>query len=318
MHGEFRKLLVKATGFSEFVVVVNVDIRGFSSFSKDVESPGVAMFIKRVYMKLIDEYFSNASFLKPTGDGLLAVIPYAEDTIDEVVINTVKTCLKVLENFGSFCVDDPMINFEVPEKVGIGLSRGSAFCLNSGDKRLDYSGRILNLASRLMDLARPSGIVFDANFGIELIPNDLKKLFAKESVYMKSIAELEPIDIYYTKNYTKISPLNKHPIGRIEWKTREDTPKLEVIKGFNWFNYSLPSEPIDPNQITVVVRYPKVVRGRKLKRKKGIIYFPYFKYFSEGGKPKVKVDFNILAKLLEVCGVKDNWKVHIKIVYPEK
>ena len=81
MHREFRELLEKATGFSEFVVAINVDIRGFSPFSKTVESPEVAMFIKRVYMKLIDEYFSNASFFKPTGDGLLVILPYTEENL---------------------------------------------------------------------------------------------------------------------------------------------------------------------------------------------------------------------------------------------
>jgi len=49
MHREFRELLERATGFSEFVVAVNVDIRGFSPFSKTVESPEVAMFIKSLY-----------------------------------------------------------------------------------------------------------------------------------------------------------------------------------------------------------------------------------------------------------------------------
>jgi|Deesub1362A_J573_1020465.scaffolds.fasta_scaffold06372_4 class 3 adenylate cyclase len=319
MHREFRKLLKKAIGFSEFVVVVNLDIRGFSSFSKTVESSEVAVFIKRVYMKLIDEYFSDASFFKPTGDGLLIIIPYGEEVLDEVVINTIRICFQILVDFGSLCANDPMINFEVPRKVGIGLSRGSACRIQSGNKILDYSGKVLNLASRLMDLARPSGIVFDANFGIELFPDELIKLFAKESVYIKGIAEREPIDIYYTKDYTRISPMNKHPVEEVKWKRMEDTKTLKQIKDFGpRFIYFLPSKPVDSDQIKVKITHQGVVRGRKRDEIKTSFYFDNFEYFLEAGKPIIRFQFDALAKRLEMNGVKKNWDVHIEIIYPEK
>jgi class 3 adenylate cyclase len=173
MHREFRELLEDATSVSKFVIAVNLDIRGFSLFSKKVESAEAAMFIKRVYMRLIDDYFTSASFLKPTGDGLLITILYTEDNLPDVAKSTVDCCLKVLENFGTLCSNDPMINFEVPTKVGIGLSRGAACGLVSEDNKiLDYSGRPLNVASRLMDFARPTGIVMDAVFGLEILSNE--------------------------------------------------------------------------------------------------------------------------------------------------
>ena len=319
MHREFRELLEKATGFSEFVVAINVDIRGFSPFSKTVESPEVAMFIKRVYMKLIDEYFSNASFFKPTGDGLLIIIPYTEENVDKVVNKTIMTCSHVLIDFGSFCVNDPMINFEVPRKVGIGLSRGSACRLISGDKILDYSGKVLNLASRLMDLARPRGIVFDANFGIELLPEKIIKHFAKESVYIKGIAERESIDIYYTKAYTRISQLNKQPIEEIKWERVEDTRTLKQIRDFGpTFIYDLSSKPVDPDQIKVKITHPGVVRGRKRAGILTTFSFSNFGYYLEAGKPRLRLEFDALAKRLEIGGVKDSWEVDIEIMYPER
>jgi len=85
MHRIIRKLLDDAAGISEFIIAVNLDIRGFSTFSQRVESPDAAMFIKRVYIKLIDEYFADLSFFKPTGDGLLLIIPYNERNLQEVV-----------------------------------------------------------------------------------------------------------------------------------------------------------------------------------------------------------------------------------------
>jgi class 3 adenylate cyclase len=163
MHREFRELLNEAKGESQYVIAVNADIRGFSAFSKTVESPDTAIFIKRVYITLIDKYFPNAFFFKPTGDGLLLTIPYEDKSLKEVIRATVDTCLKVVEQFPKFCEDDPMINFETPQKIGIGISRGTVCRLVSKDKTLDYSGRVVNLASRLMDMARPGGIVFDAS-----------------------------------------------------------------------------------------------------------------------------------------------------------
>ena len=48
MHREFKELLKNATGRSEFIIAVLIDIRGFTPFSKSVESAEVAMFIKKV------------------------------------------------------------------------------------------------------------------------------------------------------------------------------------------------------------------------------------------------------------------------------
>jgi len=50
MHKIFRKLLEGAQGKSEFVIIVNVDIRKYSSFSKRVDSQESVVFIKKVYL----------------------------------------------------------------------------------------------------------------------------------------------------------------------------------------------------------------------------------------------------------------------------
>ncbi len=319
MHRVFRKMLKDARGVSEFIIAVNIDIRGFSSFSKKVESPETAMFIKRVYIKLIDNYFSDASFFKPTGDGLIITIPYTEENLKTIARRTVRFCFKVLREFGIICKNDPMINFEVPRKVGIGISRGTACSLVSKDTVLDYSGRVLNLASRLMDLARPSGIVFDADFGIELLLDEQIKLFAKDNIYIKGIAEREPIRIFYTKKLTRISPLNKHPLDKIKWNTIKDTRTLKQIKDLRpTFMYEIQTQPIDSSEIAVKISYPGVLRGRKQEKFKTILDFINFEYYLEAGKPRLNIDYNTLAEKLEKRGVKDSWKVNIEIIYPEK
>lgn len=319
MHRTFRKLLENATGISERVIAVNIDIRDFSSFSKKVESPDVAIFIKKVYIKLIDSYFPHASFFKPTGDGLLITIPYTEEKLQAIARTTINSCLKVLRNFDSFCANDPMINFEVPRKVGIGLSRGIAYRLVSKNKTLDYSGRALNLASRLMDLARPTGIVFDADFGIQLLSDKQTDLFEADSVYIKGIAEKVPIGIYRTKGLIRISPLSRQPLDKIKWNTIEDTKTLKEIKDFApTFLYYPVTEPIDSSEIKIKVEHEGVVRGKKRKGVRNIYQFSNFDYFLDGANPIISVDFDALAKGLKARAVKDSWPVNIKIIYPER
>ena len=74
MNEGFRKLLEKATGKSQYIIVIVLDIRGFTPFCQIADSLDVATYIKKIYMKIIDDYFPDASFYKPAGDGLLITI----------------------------------------------------------------------------------------------------------------------------------------------------------------------------------------------------------------------------------------------------
>ena len=317
MYREFRELLEKATGRSVFALVVVIDIRGFSSFCQQVESPDVAMFIKRVYMRLIDEYFSCAAYWKPTGDGLLIILPYTEENLPEVIGSTLDTCLQLLVDFPSFCAEDPMINFDVPSKIGIGVARGTACRLSSGDTVLDYSGRILNLASRLMDFARPSGVVFDASLGIDLLSEETIGLFEKDSVYIRGIAEREPIDVYYSKEYAEIPAACRQPIQETKWETVSDSKTLKAIKDLGpRLSYALPSRPADPDRIRVRVSHDWIVRGKRQKGARSVFDFAEREYYLDADKPVVMVRYDALAKLLEARGVKAPWLVAIDILYP--
>lgn len=318
MHREFRKLLDKATAFSQFIIAVNIDIRDFSTFSLSADSSEAAIFIRKVYKKLIDEYFPGAAFFKPAGDGLLIFIPYLEDNLQVVLNDTIITCSKLMVEFGAFCSNDPMINFEVPQRLGIGLSRGATCKLVSEDKILDYSGKVINLASRLMDLARPSGIVFDAKLGIDLIPEEFVKDLEKDKVYIKGISEREPIEIFHSKD-AQIPSINKRPFDKIKWNSNKDKKKLKQIRDLGpRFHYPIPIDPIDPNLIEVKISYPAIVRGRKQKGVLSFINFANFQYMFDKGKPKVMVQFDALANRLESLGIKDDWEIQIEIIYPEQ
>lgn len=320
MHKIFRKALDEATGKSQFVIVVFIDIREFSAFSQRCESPDTAMFIKRVYMKIIDSYFENfASFYKSTGDGLLLTIPFNENNLKEMCQKTIASCIACHSEFGNICNNDPMITFEVPDKIGIGVARGIACCLISGETIIDYSGRLLNLASRLTDLARPSGIIIDGKFGINLLSGEQQGYFQEDNVYLDGIAEDEPIQICFTKEFTTIPPRNKRPIAEKRWRHKKETkPFRELLKLGGTFLYELESEPTSAEDIKVRVEYPKVIKGRIHRGYLRVHDFDDFTYRMEAGKPVVSVNFAELCRRLAQRGVRKNMSLEICIDYVEK
>lgn len=318
MHKIFRKALDTATGVSQFVIAVIVDIRGFSAFSQTRESPDTAMFIKRVYMKLIDSYFNFASFYKSTGDGLLLTIPFNESNLKEMAQKTVENCIACHTEFGDICSGDPIINFEVPEKIGIGIARGTACCLVSGENTIDYSGRLLNLTSRLTDLARPSGIVIDGNFGITLLDENIRDNFQEQYVYLDGIAEDEPIQVYFTKKFTSIPKHNTQPIAEKRWRYVEDTKSLRDLLKLHRFRHHLESEPASVEDIKITVEYPSVIDGKTSKKYVRFFDFGVFTYKVEAGEPTLMVDYPKLCGMLKLRQVKENTSVKIYIAYVEK
>jgi hypothetical protein len=143
-------------------------------------------------------------------------------------------------------------------------------------------------------------------------------LFAKDSIYVKGIAERESIDIYYTKDMTMIPPQSKQPLDKPTWRQVEGNKTLKEIRQIGGlFIYDLPTITIDPNTIAVKVTHPKVVKGRMSKNLLSFVDFKSFKYYLQGGKPYVSLQFGELAKLLETAGVKDSWTVKIEIMYVE-
>ncbi len=185
-----------ANGRSEFVIAIVCDIRGFSSFSKNHEAPDIAMFSKRFYVKLLEEYFVDTDFAKTTGDGLLLLFRYSESNLHEVAASVLRACLAVVRDFPTRMNNDSMINYSVPDAVGFGIARGTAFCLYSDDEVVDYSGQTLNLASRLNDFARPHGVVIDGSFMKSVIPEDIRETFYTDTVYVRGIAEDVPRDVF--------------------------------------------------------------------------------------------------------------------------
>lgn len=216
MIAQLKKSLQEAEGRSEFVIAVLCDIRGFSEFSTIHESPDIAMFIKRFYLKLLDEYFPTAVFAKTTGDGLLMVFRYSENSLCDVAKLILNTCFRVLNDFPNMFKLDPMINFATPVNLGFGIVRGTACCLFSKKRILDYSGQLLNLVARLNEMARPKGIVIDGAFQVKVIPEALRASFVQCHAYIRSIAEETSKEILCSKDVA-LPAYSQAPLATYEW-----------------------------------------------------------------------------------------------------
>jgi class 3 adenylate cyclase len=320
MDNELRRLLENAKGTTEHIIAIILDIRGFTPFCKEIgESLDIANFLKRIYIRIIDEYFPNASFYKPTGDGLLIVIPYSEESPKDTVASTMKNCLNLVQNFGKLCEGDEMIYFTTPDKVGIGMSRGTACCIASGKTVIDYSGKVLNLASRLNDFARPSGIVFDSSLGLSLLTEEMRAMFLCENVSARGIAEDKLMRVYFTKQYTIIPPSRKELIKEPEWSVLTFEPSLKELKdalatGAEWYSMELEKKPFDEKQITLYVRV--IIDGQFRGTAIYVGTDNHTRYASKGLKHFVDIDLSSLVGDLVKGGAKDDAKVNIEVSCP--
>jgi class 3 adenylate cyclase len=319
MHREFRRLINEASGKLEHILAIIVDIRGFSSFSQKNESYDVAEYLKEMYVKMIDNYFSEASFFKPLGDGLLIVFTCPPKGLEGFLQEHVKRCLSLTENFKTLCCDNPRINFEAPNNIGIGLSRGSACKLSAKNKTLDYFGRVINLAARLNDMARPSGIVFDSNLGFSLLGEDIKKRFTKDSVYIRGISESQPICVYFTKELTIINPLFKKPLNEPKWKTSAINYKYSELKNnkAKTLSLELTEEPLDIEQTTL-----RIIYSRKDSTDFNCfdlnIHSKGVSYKEVGPLRYVAVMYDVLIEELARLELADDSVIEFKVIFPAK
>jgi len=317
MHREFKDLLHSAEGRSRRIIAIFLDVRGFSSFAGIAESTDTAEFLKSVYLKILDEYFPQATFFKPTGDGLMVLSGYDRDSLTDAVCSATDTSIRLVENFPSICEQDPMINFEVPAKLGVGLARGSATALEADGKVLDYSGRPLNLAARLMDLARPSGLVLDDTFGYELLPEEVQQRLSRESAYIKGIAEDDPMAVYTLDGFTEIPEYNKNPMNRFKPFTEpnEAISFKDLEERTPVYRHPLMHTPIGNAKPEIHVRYPRVqANGRKhpaLHRTRTL----KAEHVRVAGHDYAQVDYSTLVNEIKGTGVKRTWQINITVEY---
>lgn len=324
MHRQFLKQLPLAKGESKPVIALNADVRGFSKFSLEVESVDTALYIRKIYQAILGNYFPDADFFKPTGDGLLLVFDVEEGNnkdLTEKANTLVERSMRLVDEFADILVGDPWIYFPMPTRIGVGIARGAASRLIAGKTTLDYSGTVLNIASRLMDLARPGGIVIDQTFPVGLLDEETRGKFKKDDqVFVRSVAEKEPRQVYYREAWTTISPSNRRPLDQIDWKAIDRRYSLAELKALGaWFIFDLEAEPIDPARILVRLDYPaKPPKGGEMPDvvTEMVAEPPDYRYEMSAGSPRLHVKVGSLAKRAAGSGVKGTWPVHLNIYYP--
>lgn len=306
-----------AEGSADHVVAIFLDVRGFTNFAGTADSINGALFLRSIYTRILDRYFPDATFFKLTGDGMMIIRKFSPDTLKQVVNDSIRQSIELVESFSKLCDGDPMINFSVPENLGVGIARASATRLASGRKILDYSGRPLNLAARLMDLARPSGVVFGSDsIGVDLVDSELLEKFSKDSVYLKGIAENSPIAIHYLTSRTKIDSASHRPINKFKTKrTAVETLNTVTISDRSRFFHQLPEKPDVPDACKILFTYPKTKPNGS--RVNGLVTLADFRvdYAENAGAPGVFFSYPEFLQTLKSRNIKRTWPVTMQIEY---
>jgi len=268
---------------------------------------------------MLDEYFPDVSFFKPTGDGLLLVKAVDAATGQDDLRGMVSKCLALDENFARICEKDWLINFDTPAHVGIGIARSTATRLTAGNKTLDYSGYPLNLASRLMDLARPHGVLFDESLGPDLLEPELLDKFTPESVYVRGLADVEPLVVYRT-NSVDIPVANRSPFGAELFREERVTKTLATIQSQGpRFVHRLKHVPLSVAAIQIHIRWPATTSsGGKADHYHTLTVADStgWDYETEADEPRVVVRYDLLTDRIANEGCKKNWNVDFDIDYP--
>lgn len=312
MHRQLREHLRRATGESAFVVAVNIDIRGFSSFFSD--SSQAAAYLGSAYTRILDEYFPQHSFFKPTGDGLLIVRNIDRESLEGAVEETLDAVLRLDDRFSEICAEDLLLSFDMPSAVGIGVARGTATRLVDGETILDYSGYPLNLCSRLMDLARPHGVVVHGSFPAGDAAKALLEQMRGERVFIKGLADQAPMSVLVT-NDVVVPDANRHPFNAETFFQPEGEVQARTIHArAPRFIHHLGNVLLDRQSVRLLVQFPAVVAGR---RSGMLAHWTMDALRVEDGPRGVEAvfDYEDLSRNLTRWGVRRNWPVTLTLSY---
>jgi class 3 adenylate cyclase len=265
LHERLRALLPSARAESCQIIATFLDIRGFSTFSAAGESVDIALYLRAAYSAILRDYFSDAVFFKPTGDGLLVVHELSDDTeqVKALVNSILERSLTLVKGFGTITSTDVLINFEVPSELGIGIARGTVTKLVAGGFVLDYTGRCLNLAARLMDKARPCGVVFADSHALNLMSQESATRFHQDRICIRGIADTDPMAVFVSSD-VRIARGDREPLpeSRFTWGDASELSVAEV-RETSGYSFWLPRTPRSFEEVGVHFEYPSLDKNGK-------------------------------------------------------
>lgn len=255
-------LLNDAQTESLHVVATFVDIRGFSNFAVRGGSFDTAYYLRSVYSTILKDRFADRDFFKLTGDGLMLIhhLPTETKEWPLVMRSIVERARALVNDFGTITSGDYAVVPPVPQFLGIGIARGNATRLVSSGITLDYTGPCLNLAARLMDKARPSGVVFSDTHSEAMLGDDLTE-FKSDAVCIRGIAEEVPVTIYTTSDVV-VSQRDREPLSGLRrvWSEATPVPVAEVRK-YGSYPFYLERRPYSDEVAEVRVSYDEYRDG---------------------------------------------------------
>jgi len=198
------------------VLTTFIDIRGFSKFAGIAESSDTAIFLRDMYSRVLTHFFPEFTYAKPTGDGLMIVRELATevDAVEAAGCGKFSNAVQLVKDFPGLTDENVLITISVPRRIGIGIARGSATRIVVDDGAIiDYSGRCLNLAARLMDLARPQGVIFSDRHARALLGEEIADELSNDDVYIKGVSEDDPVSILFTPEWVAIPEIAYEPIA---------------------------------------------------------------------------------------------------------
>jgi class 3 adenylate cyclase len=181
---------------------VFVDARGFTSWAEKVENFTFMDQFGEEWHELLKNNFAN-SYIKNLGDGAMIITEITETTtsklLKHLLLDTLRKVKKTDEQFAKLCKSFAEKNgSKIPLVLGWGVTKGRVKKING-----DYIGSDLNKCSRYCGIARPFGIVIDAN-DFPTLPNFPKNLDIKLFSQKRKLKGIDyDLDVWVTKEISE-------------------------------------------------------------------------------------------------------------------
>ena len=182
------------------VLIIFVDIRGFTDWAERVENAAFLDKFIQNWHKILDKYFSKPGYkVKNLGDGAMVIQEITQKTSAELLKAILRDTLKKIQNtikdFAELCKKfSEEEGTKIPLVLGWGIVKGPVKSING-----DYIGSDINKCSRYCDIARPFGIVIDADDfqKLPVLAKDQGMDFSRQTRLLKGIRD--EADVWVTK-----------------------------------------------------------------------------------------------------------------------
>ncbi len=186
---------LKLGGTRQVISILFADIRGFSTFSEQLD-PEKLVEIINTYMTIASDAIHQQQGVidKFMGDAVMALYNTPLRPQQDHALRAVRTAALMVADIRAY---HETVAPEERLKFGIGIHTGEAVVGNVGSpERLDYTamGDSVNLAKRLQEVAKPNQV---------LLSDDTYQLVRN----MVEVVELEPIQVKGRTQYTKVYEL---------------------------------------------------------------------------------------------------------------